>query len=137
MWRNSRLFKGQILNCCNKGEIFGGNDGIGGIVGNISNGRIMKNCYNIAKVSGPSCVSGIIGRITGEIVTDASNCYSIGEINGTNRVGNIMGMEDTGILKSQRINCYTKNDTFTASDLGDAFKEDTGENGGYPMLYWE
>ena len=128
--------KGQILNCCNKGEIFGGNDGIGGIVGNISNGRILKNCYNIAKVSGQLNVSGIIGNITGEIVTDASNCYSVGEINGTNDVGDIMGKEDTGIIKSQRINCYTKDDTFTAEDLGDAFK-DNPENANQPLLYWE
>ena len=35
-------------------------------------------------------------------------------------------------------NSYTKNDTFTATDLGNLYKDDTNNiNNGYPILFWE
>ncbi len=49
----------------------------------------------------------------------------------------MFGWEENENVKDDIINCYTKDQTFTAEDLGDAFKENTGENNGYPMLKWE
>lgn len=63
-----------------------------------------------------------------------SNCYSIGKISGEKNIGDIIGtiqfVENTKI-----INCYTKDQTFTAKDLGEDFTDD--ENYGYPILNWE
>ena len=128
-------FKGDILNCCNKGEISNiNNEFIGGIVGNIAAGFTIENCYNISNVSGYANVGGILGGYDardGSI--DIKNCYSIGEVTGTTGVGDIVGN-----INVEQINCYTKDDTFTAEDLGDAFVDNPDpENANQPLLYWE
>ena len=123
--------KGSILNCCNKGEITGGNSS-GGIVGSIDGS--VKNCYNICNVNGYTSAGGILveGSTPGG---KAINCYSTGTITAT-YIGNIISNED--LKKDKIINCYTKNDIFTAKDLGTTFENDTENiNGGYPKLYWE
>ena len=126
------FLKGDIQNCCNKNEITNSGNFAGGISGSIA-GKI-QNCYNMCNISGQDKIGGISGDQT---LGDTINCYSLGEINGTGEtVGNIVGWEYEKIY-----NCYTKDDTFTAEDLGEAFKEDKeGEesiNNGYPILYWE
>ena len=76
----------------------------------------------------------IAGGIGGDVHTNVNvlNCYSQGEVVGTgNNVGDILGYTD-----GQIINCYTKRDTFTATDLGDAFV-DNPENSNQPLLHWE
>ena len=128
-------FNGEILNCFNKGDIQGSIRYTGGIAGNIAGS--IENSYNLNDVSGQNYVAGILGVTASPIGASTTNCYSLGEISGTDEfVDEIIGGRN-GLKNPEIVNCYTKNDTFTASDLGDAFKEDTGENGGYPMLYWE
>ena len=123
------FLKGDIQNCCNKNEITNSGNLAGGISGSIA-GKI-QNCYNMCNISGQDQIGGISGDQT---LGDTINCYSLGEINGTGEtVGNIVGWEYEKIY-----NCYTKDDTFTAEDLGKAFKEDTENiNNGYPILDWE
>ena len=123
------FLKGDILNCCNKGEIKGDNIYIGGISGSIA-GKI-QNCYNICNVTGQDQIGGISGDQT---IGNTINCYFLGDVSGTGEyIGNIVGWEYEKIY-----NCYTKDDTFTATDLGDVFKEDAENiNNGYPILYWE
>ena len=128
-------FKGDILNCCNKNRISEGTD-IGGIVGGFY-GKI-ENSYNINSISGQNDVGGIVGALAKSIDSTENsikNCYSLGEVSGIGNVkGDIIGMNYDGEI----YNCYTKENTFTAEDLGDAFKDDTNNiNGGYPILYWE
>ena len=125
-------FKGNIINSCNKGNVNGSYWSTGGIVGSLD-GRI-ENCYNLGDVKGEKEAGGIIGAGGDTDGTEISNCYSVGNSLGEN-FGDIYG-------KFYRINkitnCYTKNDTFTAEDLEEAFKEDSeGINNGYPLLYWE
>ena len=122
-------FKGDVLNCCNKGEISSNHAYTGGISGSIA-GKI-QNCYNTSNINGQEITGGISGDQT---EGNSINCYSLGEVCGTGTsIGNIVGWEYEKI-----INCYTKNHTFTAEDLGDAFVDDAeNENGGYPMLKWE
>ena len=124
-------FHGNILNCCNKGTVNGVTNA-GGIVGAIDGNG--ENCYNIGDVEG-NRAGGILNSAS-TIGGKAINCYSTGTVTGTGSKGDIVGGEGN-IEGNKIVNCYTKDDTFTSSDLGDAFKEDTGENGGYPMLYWE
>ena len=129
-------FKGDIYNCCNNGEINNNGRYTGGIVATADNAKI-ENCYNTGNVSGQFETGGILGAPNSTEV-NGINCYSTGEITGTERVGNIFGWEENEEMQNHIFNCYTKNDTFTAADLGDAFKEDTENvNGGYPLLYWE
>ena len=127
-------FKGDIYNCCNNGEINNNGRYTGGIVATADNGKI-ENCYNTGNVSGQFETGGILGAANSTEV-NGINCYSIGEITGTERVGNIFGWEENEKMQKFIFNCYTKNDTFTASDLGDAFV-DNPENPNQPLLYWE
>ena len=130
----SGYLKGNIVSCCNKGDI-NGYSATGGISGNIDS-SIIRNCYNISNINGRYATGGIAGAYQAYYSNSSIiNSYSIGEIIGTTRVGEIVGLE---FQDSSIVNCYIKNDTFTAEDLGDAFKEDINNiNEGYPILYWE
>lgn len=110
---------------------------VGGIVGQIAGGHIIDSCYNISDVSGNINVGGILGYTykLDSKASDIKNCYSIGEIAGTIYVGDIEGIIEKEEIKDNIINCYTKDQTFTAKDLGDAFTDD--ENYEYPILNWE
>ena len=125
-------FNGNIINSCNKGNVNGSYWNTGGIVGSLD-GKI-ENCYNLGDVKGEKEAGGIIGAGGETDGTYVTNCYSIGNILGKSS-GEIIG----SYYKINKItNSYTKNDTFTATDLGKAFKEDSeGINNGYPLLYWE
>ena len=129
-------FLGNILNSCNKGNVTSTGIYTGGIAG-CMDGNI-KNCYNLGNISGNNYVGGIKGMSDKGISDNATvvNCYSVGEINSIiANEGDIAGYIENN---PEIINCYTKNDTFTAKDLGDAFVDDTENvNGGYPLLYWE
>ena len=128
--------KASIINCCNKGDLTSTTGEMGGIVGNIDG--VVQNCYNIGNVtSGGWYVGGIVGSGGISLGTQIINAYSKGNIVG-NTVGDILGGHIPIAKEEDKIiNCFGKDDTFTYKDLGDAFKEDTGENGGYPMLKWE
>ena len=130
------FLKGNILNCLNKGTINGSEHETGGIAGSTSNGKI-ENCYNLQNVSGTSGIGGIVGGGGDPPGICIYNCYTKGEISGSGKYfGEIIGwLSENAMLKEQK-NCYTKDDTFTASDLGDAFV-DNPENPNQPLLYWE
>ena len=136
-------FKGNITNSCNKGTIIGNGNIVGGIVGSLDGN--IENCYNVNDVKAmASYVGGIIGYSGSETEEtylynkiNISNCYSIGDISGKSYVGDLIGYKPKTTTIDE-INCYTKNDTFTAEDLGDAYKEDIENiNEGYPILFWE
>ena len=127
-------FNGQILNCCNKGDIQGGTRYTGGVAGNVAGS--IENSYNLNNVSGQSYVAGILGATGTPIGASTTNCYYLGEISGTGiHVDEIIGYRN-GVTNPEIVNCYTKGDTFTPEDLGDAFV-DNPENPNQPLLYWE
>ena len=133
------FLKGDILNCCNKAKIQGSHDCVGGIVGSMTGGYTIENCYNISNVSCQNMFAGgILGTGDRKRAVTIKNCYSIGDVIGRNYVGDIMGNPDFYEIKNNIINNYTKDKTFTAKDLGKAFKDDSKNiNKGYPVLLWE
>ena len=127
-------FYGDIINCCNKGEISGAELWVAGIVGSLEG--TIKNCYNTGNIIGQNYVGGIIGQAGESLGANIINCYSVGNVQGTQNVGDIIGIRTN--WTKELVNCYTRNDAFTTENLGDAFKEDTeNKNNGYPILYWE
>ena len=114
---------------------------MGGITGNIDG--TIQNCYNRGDVTSSKWnVGGIVGLTGADFGTQIINSYSNGNISGTtylNSIGDILGAHSQiGKEKDKIINCFGKDDTFTAEDLGDAFVDDAeNENEGYPMLKWE
>ena len=134
-------FKGSIINSCNKGNISSIYEAVGGITGNIDG--TIQNCYNRGDVTSSKWnVGGIVGLTGADFGTQIINSYSNGNISGTtylNSIGDIIGDHNQNSKEKDKIiNCFGKNDTFTAEDLGNAFVDDTeNENEGYPMLKWE
>ena len=133
-------FKGNILNSCNKGNITSTVEQIGGIAGSVDGS--VENCYNIGDVKTNKWnIGGILGVSGSTFGVQIINSYSTGNVESTvytESIGDILGVHDRNSKEKDKIiNCFGKDDAFTYKDLGDAFKEDTGENGGYPMLKWE
>ena len=82
-------------------------------------------------------MGGILGCAGNDIQVYILNSYTVGDITGEFKLDGIYGSDNIKYEVIQK-NCYTQKDTFTAKDLGSAFKEDTkGINNGYPILYWE
>ena len=64
-------FKGDILNCCNKGYISSIAQNIGGVVGGIDGAT--QNCYNVGNVTSEKWnVGGIVG-VTGDELRNSNN----------------------------------------------------------------
>ena len=97
-----------VENCFNIGKVSSKKtDSIGGIVGVAGNSpsddpSCIKNCYNIAQVSGPtgstdssSDVGGIVGRVNSESV-EIGHCYNIGEVITGSNVGEVITGSNVG-----------------------------------------
>lgn len=91
---------GQIAGCINNGKINAVNgSNIGGIVGRLTQGGIVKNCYNTAEITGNGGVGGVIGDIWFNTAV-SGNCYNIGSVNGTNNVGGAVGTITNGTVNN-------------------------------------
>lgn len=100
-------YSATIKNCYNDGEIYGGNGGIGGIVGFQSgNSPSTSYCYNKNTVTAAGNVGGIVGDLSAGSV---NSCYNIGQIISTStwttlHIGGICGESRS---ESSVNNCYT------------------------------
>ena len=140
--------KGTIENCYHIGSVLAltaESNYIGGIVGRLVVGdsgldntfAIVRNCYNIGKVTGLSNgIGSIVGNMThrekvdGEIYVE--NCYSIkGDVSG-----NISGNYTTNYDVTELSESMMRN---VAGKLGDAFVKnpDSNFNNGYPVFTWQ
>ncbi len=116
----------SIQNCYNAGSIKGG-DRVGGILCGAPATYTVKNCYNIGSLATTN--DGKIGGITGWYNSGTlENCFVI-----TKDGDNIGG---TGTISQDAIKVIAGKDDLLAA-LGDEFKQDTGINGGYPILKWQ
>ena len=129
-------FKGTISNSFNSGNVTmnANRNYTGGIVG-VLNGSIL-NCYNTGNISGYYAVGGIIGILAKLTNNSLKNCYNVGNVEGIGDSANeLVGNNET---KTELKNSYISTDSFSASDLGSAYEEDTENiNKGYPILKWQ
>ena len=132
----------KVLNCYNTGDITVNSNPsrlmsdsyIGGILGeNTGEGIIITNCYNTGIITKNCSISEDYqseGARYGEIAPTKQYAF-----NGTS----LSGLVDVAESTCKLVNCYSPNDDFSASALGDAFIED--ENGvnvnNTPLLKWE
>ena len=79
-----------IKNCENYGEVSGGANHLGGIVGYILDDTTVANCANFGEVDGNvSCVGGIVGQSD---EGNVYNCYNVGIVIGKKKyIGAIVG----------------------------------------------
>ena len=113
--------KNTIENCYNTGTITGSFRS-GGIAGQVSTGTIT-NCYNIGEITGASSTPGGIYSFSSAKITNCYHLYPQTEAPGGSPIGNSVKIEGPeGLLT--RLN-------------SDAFVDDDGANGGYPLLSWQ
>jgi hypothetical protein len=101
---------GKIRSSYTTGTVKGTN-GIGGLVGVVSNGEINSS-YSLVNVSGTSYVGGLVGLYAPSIVM---NSYAAGLVKGTGiSVGGLIGHNSGGIT----ISSYYDKTTTTQTDTG-------------------
>jgi|GEM_PF-1975830 len=142
----------------NKGSISGGALNMGGIVGHTQTGiHNITDCYNTGDITSTVnmstnyasyiSVSGIAGMAQVN-QTNIKNCYNKGALSVAENYGRSL-QDDFCVgyhyqtsantsYSDAAINCKRANETFTAFNLGTAYKDDTNNiNGGFPLLTWE
>ena len=111
----------DIINCYSTGNVsggmdfFNGSDGIGGVLGSGSSGKVT-NCYSTGNVSGYFNVGGVAGDITGNAggYCEVTNCYATGVISGDNVVGGIVGRANLSAVE----HCVALNPSIDGSECG-------------------
>ncbi len=141
---------------------------LGGVAGYSENTNI-RNCYNLCIVTGATEVGGLLGWLTNGSIVE--NCYSVGLVglrtgHGANRIGGLIGYSSIpgNVIKSFW-NIETSKQTFSNGGLGlstsemktvstytdagwnfevtnyneqgDIWKIEEGKNEGYPYLSWQ
>ena len=109
------------MNCSNSGKVFG-DDGIGGIVGQNSNGGSVRSCSNSGSVSGDFSIGGIVGEFYSEPFRASTTSeivygYNEGEITGSDGVAGIVGEADNGLIQF----CYNVGAITCTDDEGIAY----------------
>ncbi|NDW12351.1 hypothetical protein D0T50_05535 [Bacteroides sp. 214] len=108
-----------IENCTTRGTITGTGTAeyLGGIVGQLVGKGIVNNCTNYAKITGENGIGGIAGNIDGQNETKITACTNWGSIDGTRDIGGIIGYEDIAQEVSGNANYGTIGNT-NASIVG-------------------
>jgi hypothetical protein len=101
----------NISNCFNTGNLTGNFAYLSGIVGYSSDSSILENCYNKGKLTGYGYVGGIVGSFAGNI----TKSYNTGDIHvfGGARSGGIVGWSSGDISNS-----YNTGDILVTSGSG-------------------
>lgn len=84
---------GSVTDCLNDGNV-DGDDFVGGICGEVSNG-IVNNCVNYGNCNGRArTCAGIVGTVIGYVV----NCVNYGSVAGSGSFGGIVGSDLGGVF---------------------------------------
>ena len=152
-----------ITGCYNTGAINGGSNNrgyVGGIVGYTENGSVqILNCYNTGSVTGATCAGGIAGKHTGGTDPTVTNCYNTGSVKGAS-CGALVGeyaaeirnsyylegsasaatgntKDGVNVEATAKTAAEMKETAFVLALGNEAFHQDDGRNGGYPLLAWQ
>ncbi|MHC4575427.1 MAG: GLUG motif-containing protein [Planctomycetota bacterium] len=87
-----------ISNCYVEGGSVSGTTNVGGLVGYMR--QTISNCYATASVSGTTNVGGLVGQTAYKATI--KNCYSEGSVSADDNVGGLVG-----INYQEVINCYS------------------------------
>ncbi len=147
-----------VENCCAKGDV-SGNSFVGGLIGKDAgahtnrSGNRIENCYATGDIySSVNAAGGLIGLYDPNTVIN--NCYAVGAISSTGSTGGLVGeIFDLGCGAKITASFYD-HQTTGQNDSGkgepksteqlkqlvtflDAGWLITGEDGSYPVLWWE
>ncbi|MFO7951465.1 MAG: GLUG motif-containing protein [Bacillota bacterium] len=119
---------------------------VGGLVGSYNGGNI-SNSYATGAVNGISNVGGLVGENIGGNI---SNSYATGKVTGLVNVGGLVGCDDEGTVTDSFWDTETSGQKTsdggegkttakmkTLSTFSGANWSITGEDGSYPLLWWQ
>ncbi len=136
---------GTVENCYFTGTIYANpdksNEAIGGIVGALNNGAVLRNCYTTAKVTGPAAgigaVIGLLGAASSYSDTPAGVVSNVHYLSGicAKAISEDGGAGTAGTTGHAAADMKTGLFAYT---LGGAFNQDSANiNNGYPVLTWQ
>jgi len=149
------VFAGTLRYSYSVGEVSGGTNRVGGLVGVASWSTSIHDCYSRTNVS---CPSGSVGGLIGKSDVILTNCYSTGFVDGDTDSGGLVGI-NTGTIT----NSYYDSTISEQSDTGKGEPRTTAEmvypyvdfpenvytdwffcengteqiNDGYPVFIWQ
>jgi hypothetical protein len=93
------VFDRVYSTCIINGNVSSGNTGdVGGLVGIMNHGAILRNCYATGAVHGPTSgaattrgAGGLVGRVASS-ACQIVNCYSTGSVSGSTSAGYVGGL---------------------------------------------
>ena len=110
---------GTITNCFTTGSVNAAaldNSCAGGLVGMVSQGGIVYDCYSTAAVSGGSRVGGLAGQLA---AGDMRRCYAKGNVIATgDNVGGLVGIIYDPDVFGQIRNCYATGNVAGNTNVG-------------------
>ncbi len=125
---------GVIENCYNTGSVTADtskttNRAIGGIVGTLYASGTLKNSYNTGKITGPGAG---IGAVAGSVQGTVKNAYYLrGTAAKAFAEGTAVATEkNADDMKTGRF-------VLELNGTGNAFRQDSNLNSGYPVLSWQ
>ena len=80
--------RSQMIECSANGEVFATEAAVGGFVGEIVNGSVIKDCYSIGKAKGSKDVGGFIGYVNKSSII---NCFSNARAEGNEGIASFVG----------------------------------------------
>lgn len=80
--------RSQMIECSANGEVFATEAAVGGFVGEIVNGSVIKECYSIGKAKGNRDVGGFIGYVNQSSII---NCFSNARAEGSDGIASFVG----------------------------------------------
>lgn len=118
-----------LSECYNVGSATGNR--VGGIAGKHTGGTdpTVTNCYNTGSVKGASC-----GALVGEYAAEIRNSYYL-EGSASAATGNTK--DGVNVEATAKTAAEMKETAFVLALGNEAFHQDDGRNGGYPLLAWQ
>lgn len=108
-----RIRKGEVRESFNAGTVDGYRY-VGGVAGSLDQNAIIKNCYNIADISGSDCVGGVWGYSYNSSSNEMANCYNTGDVTGSSElypVGYNNGQISNVYYDSNECECSSTNNS--------------------------
>ncbi len=90
--------QGTVAGCYNTGRVIARSSG-GGVAAFTYNESRFENCYNAGQVSSSVRAGGLVGWVSGTLVSELVNCYNSGVVSAGSYTGAIAGeVGDAGIV---------------------------------------
>jgi hypothetical protein len=90
-----------ISNCYVAGGKVSGDDSLGGLIGCLSNGSLISDCWVCSNILGHIGVGGLVGSMGGRV----ERSFSVSSVKGLNNIGGLVGCSNYAYISESFANC--------------------------------